>query len=226
MRYGRLTIVKEIEPYTVPSTGRKYPKVLAKCDCGKEKEFRLAHLKRGDIQSCGCIHKEMLVERNTTHNLTKNPLYKRWHNMRSRCFNKDHTDYHSYGGRGITICDEWKESVEPFITWAEVNGYKEGLEIDRIDVNGNYCPENCRFVTRSLNARNIRSKTNSSSQYRGVSWKANRNKWMARVKVKGEENYLGYHLTEEAAAEAVNKFNSLHFPGNPELQQEIKKPLR
>ena len=83
-------------------------------------------------------------------------LYKCWLNMRQRCINTNNTDYFMYGARGISICQEWINSFESFRDWALANGWKNRLEIDRIDNDGNYCPENCRWVTRKTNSRNTR----------------------------------------------------------------------
>jgi hypothetical protein len=81
-------------------------------------------------------------------------LYGVWKNIKNRCVNSKNPGYKNYGGRGIKICDEWINSVENFCNWALINGYKEGLEIDRIDNNGDYCPVNCRWVTKKINNRN------------------------------------------------------------------------
>lgn len=91
--------------------------------------------------------------------ISKHPAYPVWMNMRNRCFNPDNLGYKNYGGRGITVCDLWENSSMAFINWCEDNGYKKGLEIDRINNNGNYEPSNCRFVTRKVNSRNRRDST-------------------------------------------------------------------
>lgn len=89
-----------------------------------------------------------------THRLSKTPLYTIFHSMKGRCYNTNSASYKNYGGRGIKICEEWLNNFELFYHWAINNGWRKGLEIDRINVNGNYCPNNCRFVPRILNARN------------------------------------------------------------------------
>lgn len=94
--------------------------------------------------------------RNTTHGMKRHPLYNVWDSMRRRCLDTSHVSFHNYGGRGVSVCPEWSD-VRNFIAWAESAGWSSGLEIDRIDVNGNYCPENCRFVTHRENMQNKRS---------------------------------------------------------------------
>lgn len=86
----------------------------------------------------------------------KNPIYRVWAGIKKRCLDKNYVNYKHYGGRGIEICDEWKNSSVTFINWAINNGYQKGLQIDRIDNDGNYSPENCRFVTVKINNRNTR----------------------------------------------------------------------
>lgn len=91
-----------------------------------------------------------------SHNMTHHPLFRAWMNMKQRCFNENAYNYHSYGGRGITVCDEWLDSSN-FISWSLTNGWSEGLQIDRIDNDRGYSPGNCRWVNPSVNCRNRRS---------------------------------------------------------------------
>ena len=92
-------------------------------------------------------------------------LYQIWHNMKDRCYREKCSEYHRYGGRGITVCDEWRESFEAFRDWAMANGYMEGLTIERKDTNGDYCPENCCWATQKEQANNRR--TNHLITYKG-----------------------------------------------------------
>lgn len=123
-----------------------------KCSCGKEFITRITGVRTGSIISCGCINK-----RGLKHGLRAHPLYNTWYYMVERCTIKDSYAYKDYGERGISVCNEWKLDFLSFYNWANENGYKKGLQIDRIDNDGNYCPENCKFSTSKEQARNRRN---------------------------------------------------------------------
>lgn len=146
-RFGRLTVIEE--------SGKLGKKVawLCKCDCGNYTRVRAHHLKGGQIVSCGCYHNEV----NATHRLTSTKLYRAWASMKDRCYNTNAVEYKRYGSRGIKVCDEWRNNFEAFYGWAMANGYEDGLSIDRIDVNGNYEPNNCRWVDMKTQGRNRRN---------------------------------------------------------------------
>ena len=101
-------------------------------------------------------HVRKLIIRNTKHGLVRHPTYKAWKNMRARCSNPSATYFEHYGGRGISVCSEWSDFIA-FYQWAISSGWKDGLQIDRVDVNGNYEPKNCRWVTSAQNNQNRRS---------------------------------------------------------------------
>ena len=144
--YNRWTIIKIIN-------GKK---CIAKCECGNEKEVYTNNIISGKSKSCGCLARENNAKRMTTHGESKTKLYKVWRGIKTRCTDSKSKSYVFYGGRGIKMYDEWYKSYEIFSKWCYENGYKDGLEIDRIDVNKNYEPSNCRFVTRLVNANNKR----------------------------------------------------------------------
>lgn len=128
-----------------------------KCDCGNIVFARAYPLKHGAIKSCGCLNNELRSERVKTHGLSKLPIYMIWKAMKSRCYRKSDKRYLRYGGRGIIVCDEWLNDPEQFIKWAYDNGYKKGLTLDRKENDGNYTPDNCRFISIAKNNRNSSS---------------------------------------------------------------------
>lgn len=146
---GYWEIIKELEPTF--KNGRYTRKIQCKCVCGKIKEVLFTHLRHKKSTSCGCI-----VLHTKTHGLTKTDLYGVWQSMKARCYNKKRERYKDWGGRGIIICDLWKKDFLTFYNWCINNNYSKGLQIDRIDNNGNYEPNNCRFVTPQINSLNRR----------------------------------------------------------------------
>lgn len=145
-RFGRLTVIERAE-----TKGGK-TRWKSQCDCGKI-TYTISHrLLSGQTQSCGCMR-----DLGIKHGMTNTRLFKIWEGMKSRCLNPNKKCYDRYGGRGISVCQEWQKSFESFRDWSLENGYTEGLTIDRIDVNGDYCPENCKWSTpceQALNKRN------------------------------------------------------------------------
>ena len=158
-RYGRLTVLRD-------SGVDKYGGYLwlCKCDCGKTTVVSRTNLRTGHTQSCGCISRERMTN---YHGIPNKHLTRVRLSMKSRCYEPRCNEYKYYGQRGIKMCDEWlgPDGRDNFVQWALDNGYREGLTIDRIDVNGDYTPENCRWVTQAEQSRNKR--TNIMVMYKG-----------------------------------------------------------
>lgn len=146
-RFGRWVVLKR-----VPNRGKALM-WECRCECGTVKIVHGTSLKGGTSTNCGCVR---LAGIPRTHGLTHHPLYRVWQRMKGCTGSPTHQDYHHYGGRGISMCDQWKNDFYSFYTWSIEHGWEPGLEIDRLDVDGNYCPENCRFTDRSGQMRNTR----------------------------------------------------------------------
>lgn len=155
MKYGMLTVISRADDYI--HNGRKYVMWNCVCDCGNHKSISASNLMSGRSKSCGCQVGVSASLMKKTHGETDTKLYYVWSSMKSRCYNKNSTGYDYYGKIGITVCDSWRDSYISFRDWANSCGYVDGLTIDRINVYGNYEPDNCRWVTSSAQANNRRS---------------------------------------------------------------------
>lgn len=179
------------------------------CDCGSEKEVLATHLVGKQTKSCGCLNRELCKDRATKHGLVKEPLYSVWNDMNGRCSNKNIKQYADYGGRGITVCDEWlgtNGGLQRFVSWAMENGYEKGLEIDRKNNNGNYEPSNCQFITSRENNLNKRMQTNNKSGYVGVNFFESRGTWRSTLVINGKQVLNKTFKTKKQAVEARNSY--------------------
>lgn len=150
VRYGKLTIIKT---YYKQTTKRKRKFALCKCDCGNITEVRFDCLTNNNTKSCGCMN---TTDREKPNSIRKHKLYRVYYAIKQRCYNVKDKHYNHYGERGIKMCDEWLK-YENFLSWALTHGYKKGLQLDRINCNGNYEPSNCRWVDISTNNYNKRN---------------------------------------------------------------------
>lgn len=130
--------------------------VKVECKCGTIKKVQLAELTSGNTKSCGCYNYEKSKLNFKKHGQSDTRLYKIWKDMNKRCYNYNSINYSNYGGRGIIICEDWKSNYVNFMNWSNDNGYSDDLSIDRINVNGNYEPNNCRWVDRFTQNTNTR----------------------------------------------------------------------
>lgn len=141
-----------------------------KCDCGNVVFVATAHLTGGHTKSCGCLQKENTLKASFVHGKSKERIHKEWRGILHRCKNPSASHYENYGGRGITVCEEWKgeNGFVNFYNWSMENGYSDKLTLDRIDNDKGYSPDNCRWVTHMENCRNRGARKDSVTGYAGV----------------------------------------------------------
>lgn len=154
-RFGRLTVVERAE-----NAKDGHARWLCKCDCGGRITVARGDLRDGKVKSCGCLRKEIAAQTGvsgTIHGKRNTRLYNIWHGMKTRCYNPKHKFYRIYGGRGIIVCREWINDFQAFYDWAITHGYTDTLSIDRIDNDGPYSPQNCRWVTQKEQCNHLRT---------------------------------------------------------------------
>ena len=219
-----IEIEKGMTPILLKDLGMRYPTERSKekkryglyqCQyCEEEFEAIQQHIKNGNTKSCGCL--------TTTHGLRSHRLYNIWASMYHRCYTKKNPKYKNYGARGIQVCERWLD-VKNFIDDMYPD-YKEGLSLDRVDVDGNYEPNNCRWTTQNVQAQNTRElRITNTSGYRGVSWYTITGKWLARIGVDSKKMHLGLYPTALEAAKAYERYirlNNLEHNFTPALTEE------
>lgn len=191
-KFGKLTILSVFKK----AQGKK--KIIynyhahCKCDCGKECDISVSDVVNGKRRSCSCDPSQNIKDR--LHNI--------YAAMKQRCYYVNGKRYKDYGGRGIVICDEWLNSYENFKEWALSHGYRDDLTIERIDNNGNYCPENCKFASYQIQSSNQRIRKDNTSGYRGVHFSKIHNCWLARIQVNKKRIAIGQFKNPEEAHNA------------------------
>lgn len=200
--YGRLTA-----QFLVGKDKRNRPIWRFLCECGRSVDILRESVRSGRTRSCGCLRKQNAAKLFTTHGLSNHFLYNTWCGMNARCYDHNAAEYNNYGGRGIRVCERWSKNnekgLENFI--ADMSqGYQEGLTLDRIDCDGDYEIENCRWANQGMQSRNRRKKAGCYSEYVGVTWHKLNKKWVAQIKIEGAYIHLGLFPDEISAARAYD----------------------
>ena len=209
-RYGNLVVIKEANSIYNDS-GKMIRRWECQCDCGRKTIVRHGDLRNGRTTSCGCLKKKRFVHK--THGYSRTKLGMVYTSMRQRCNNPNNKNYDKYGGRGIRVCEEWEKNPESFFEWALNNGYKEGLSIDRIDVNGNYCPENCRWTDWEVQAINQRTRKDNKTGYKGIYF--SQGSYRVQVRRNKKTYYFGSYKRLEDAIKALNEAKKMVDEAQP-----------
>lgn len=200
--FKRLTVIERAEDYVSPK-GHRVIQWLCKCECGNAIITVGSSLRRGATTSCGCFHKEKLLEMTRTHGHAEkglSPTYVSYQSMIARCTNQKLDIFYMYGGRGIAVCIRWLESFENFL--ADMGERPEGTSLDRVDVDSSYTPENCRWASRSMQSYNQRRRYDNTSGRTGVNFVKRTGKWQARISVDNKRIFLGLFSVYEDAVVA------------------------
>lgn len=215
-KFGRLTVIDNSEL-----------KHLCRCECGTIKAIDMYSLLKGDTMSCGCFHKEMSRDMLTTHGLSKTRLHSVWAGMVARCHSENHSSYKHYGGRGIQVCEEWRKDFKAFYDWAYSVGYKEEFTetgrtkwvIDRIDNDGNYCPENCRWITNAQNVDNTRRTRRYEYNGEKLTLREISNKTgLSRALLDNRINRLGWDIEKATSTPVKEKYRHLVAKERKEME--------
>lgn len=200
---GRLTVLSCVGV----KSGNNYWNCI--CECGNILEVKASSLNSGLKQSCGCKYRQSRKSCGTTHGLGKSTTYNSWTAMKQRCYYPKGDYYHLYGGRGIKVCLEWRDSFSTF--YKDMGERPKGLTLDRLDSNGDYSKANCKWSTPQEQSRNIRYKKEGKDTPMGVSWHKGVKKWQANIGVDNKSLYLGVYTTKDAAIAARKKAEELYF---------------
>lgn len=209
-KFGRLKVIEKMPSKDSRSMWRCI------CDCGNEKVVSGRNLKKGLTRSCGCLQREIFAKNTNnppTHKSTGTRLHNEWRAMKARCYIKSCSNYEHYGANGIRVCSEWKNDFDAFKKWALANGYKDELTIDRIDVEKDYSPDNCRWITHQQNCwnRDLTPRKTNTSGCSGVYLRKDSNKWRASITVSGKKINLGSFSNKEDAIKARKEAEKIYW---------------
>lgn len=211
-RYGKLVVMEEAE-LIYSKTGKMIRRWKCKCDCGNITIVRHGDLRNGSTVSCGCYNyeKESAAK---THGYSRTKLGNVFEGMKQRCNNPKNKNYEKYGGRGIKICTEWLNDPKKFFDWAIKNGYKEGLSIDRIDVNGNYEPDNCRWADNEAQCLNQRLRKDNKTGHKGIYY----SEGVYRVQIRRNKKryYFGSYKTLPEAVKVLEEAKAMVKEAQPD----------
>ncbi|HET8689364.1 MAG TPA: hypothetical protein VFM18_22365 [Methanosarcina sp.] len=201
-----LTLIQDLGmQYPTETSSKKKKYGLYRCDCGNIVKSQSYRVNGGYTMSCGCLR----IEKITKHGLVRNRMYNSWNNMIQRCTNPNHISYKNYGAIGIKVCERWFDFAN-FVQDMQ-DTFKSGLSIDRINSLENYEPSNCRWATKTVQARNTKVlQKNNTSGYRGVSLCLKSNVWFSRIRVNGKLVHLGTFKNKNDAAQAFNDYVDKH----------------
>ena len=192
--------------YPTETSKKKETNGLYECPyCKKHYKTQTTKVKNNRSKSCGCYTKIKVSKAQTTHGKRKHKIYSVWNQMMARCYNEKSISYKNYGLKGISVCDEW-HNVENFIN-DMYPSYIDGLSIDRIDVDGNYQKDNCRWVSKAIQSQNTRRiRKNNTSGYRGVVFRKDIKKYRVAIRVNNKRINLGHFEDKIEAALAYDQY--------------------
>lgn len=196
-RFGYLTVL------SIKENGKKRRSWLCECACGNKlvlgEKWILGSPTRRPNKSCGCKQKKQ-----SGYSMTQPRLFNLWHGMKQRCYRIENENYDRYGGQGVTVCREWQDNFEPFLKWAQDNGYKEDLTLDRIDSQGPYSPDNCRWVDYYTQEQNKGISNRNTTGHVGITYTEGRG-YRAYISRNNIRKSLGTFQSLEDAIRARSK---------------------
>jgi hypothetical protein len=205
--FGKLTAIKRV------ANKGKYVMWHCKCDCGEEVVLPGIQLRHGRTKSCGCLRKTLARENQTRHGMSTTRFYRIWKAMINRCANPNTVNYDLYGGKGVSVCKDWKDFInfkrdmyESYVDHSQIHG-EGNTSIDRIDVDGDYTLSNCRWATNQVQSRN----TSSKSGHKGVQRSSDGKKWVANIGINYQHIYLGIFDNLEDAITARKEAEKIYW---------------